>query len=497
MRRLRIRWPEGGLFCAAAIAFDASNNSAVISSAPPLAYDNSVAGVKQYPANSPIEDRCHMSRLSHGEWFFSVFDGHGGWQCAHYASRKLYENVEFELNNHLGHHNINDDGSYEGHIDRKVVAKALKSAFERTDRQYMTKVAGAFELGFGLNTRAGSCALGALVVDGNLFVANAGDSRAVLAVSRASTSSDRKPNFSSRRPSIRGGGAGAEADNDLLLSMDDLMGQAAVKDSIGEEVDPKLAEALRARLLSQIYLLRQAENKGDVPKSEKPTIPKPNNSSFVNVVRMLTGGGVEDSPPEITRCVAIEMSHDHNCREPRERAALEKMHPDEKDVVICRADNPDQCYIKGKLQPTRAFGDFYLKYSEFMRGANEDPAAGRYVPPPYTPPYITATPEVQIRTLQPGVDEFLILATDGLWDMMSSQDAVDIVSAYLLEPGANVADAGDALIEEALHRAAKNAGMSVAQMKALKAGRSRRSKHDDISVVVIDLSRLMELDYWG
>lgn len=43
----------------------------------------------------------------------------------------------------------------------------------------------------------------------------------------------------------------------------------------------------------------------------------------------------------------------------------------------------------------RALGDAYLKYPEFNGRPNRsDSSAGRYIPPPYTPPYITATPEV-------------------------------------------------------------------------------------------------------
>jgi len=153
-----------------------------------------VLGVVQYPANDPLEDRFAVRRLDViGAWWFAVFDGHGGWQCSDYVSKTLHRNLEIELGNRLGlGHEENDMlGSrkdpgevYEGKVHERLVSGALVAAFERTDRVYQNKVAGAFEVGFGRDTRAGSCALGALLVDGTLFLANLGDSRAVLGVVR-------------------------------------------------------------------------------------------------------------------------------------------------------------------------------------------------------------------------------------------------------------------------------------------------------------------------
>jgi len=37
--------------------------------------------------------------------------------------------------------------------------------------------------------------------------------------------------------------------------------------------------------------------------------------------------------------------------------------------------------------------------------------------------------------LDPGRDEFLVAATDGLWDVMSVDEVTDIISAYLRENG--------------------------------------------------------------
>ena len=84
---------------------------------------------------------------------------------------------------------------------------------------------------------------------------------------------------------------------------------------------------------------------------------------------------------------AIPLSLDHNAREPREKARLALEHPGEADVVVCKPQAPTACYVKSRLQPTRAIGDAYLKYKDFnVEGGR---ARGRYIRPPYTPPYIS------------------------------------------------------------------------------------------------------------
>jgi len=225
-------------------------------------------------------------------------------------------------------------------------------------------------------------------------------------------------------------------------------------------------------------------------------------SSLVNVMSYLTGSASSGGKPQPSgdvsdgaEYIAIEMSRDHNCKHPRERKLLEEAHEGELDIVVCKS--PDSCYVKGKLQPTRAFGDFYLKYSEFMRQPDDDSSAGKYVPPPYTPPYITATPEVEVRKLVKGRDEFLIIATDGLWDMVSSQEAVEIAAIHLRSKGGTPTEASEALVTEALRRAATNNGITVDRLRSLRQGRSRRTKHDDISVIVVDLNQLLDMYYWG
>ena len=61
--------------------------------------------------------------------------------------------------------------------------------------------------------------------------------------------------------------------------------------------------------------------------------------------------------------------------------------------------------VQGILSISRSFGDRMLR------------------------PFVIAEPDLVTRPLEPQ-DEYLILASDGVWDVISSQEAVDICSQY-------------------------------------------------------------------
>ena len=104
---------------------------------------------------------------------------------------------------------------------------------------------------------------------------------------------------------------------------------------------------------------------------------------------------------------------------------LTHAHPGESDVIVCKRQGV--CYVKGRLQPTRAFGDLYLKRNEF----NADPRRGLNIHGKYTPPYITCTPEVTF-TERTESDAIVVVGSDGLWDYMSNDDAVQVSHAHTL-----------------------------------------------------------------
>ena len=67
-----------------------------------------------------------------------------------------------------------------------------------------------------------------------------------------------------------------------------------------------------------------------------------------------------------------------------------------------------------------------MKSSEFSR----EPLPEKYiVPEGFNKPILRADPSISILKLQPE-DRFLIFASDGLWDHLSNQEAVDIVYNY-------------------------------------------------------------------
>ncbi len=151
---------------------------------------------------------------------------------------------------------------------------------------------------------------------------------------------------------------------------------------------------------------------------------------------------------------------------------------------MCKPGNPDACYVKARLQPTRALGDGYLKASEFNAPPGVPRSHGRHIRPPYTPPYVSSEPEVTVHVLDPVADasSFLLLACDGVWDVLSNEEAVRFVA----QDGGDKATVAERLKEHVLSSVAAEQGVDVSYLRGLKLGKNgRRNVHDDITVVVL------------
>jgi len=47
---------------------------------------------------------------------------------------------------------------------------------------------------------------------------------------------------------------------------------------------------------------------------------------------------------------------------------------------------------------------------------------------------VTALPEVSIRDIEPGNQNFIVLACDGIWNSLSSQEVVDFITERISTP---------------------------------------------------------------
>ncbi|RLM92040.1 putative protein phosphatase 2C 5 isoform X2 [Panicum miliaceum] len=110
--------------------------------------------------------------------------------------------------------------------------------------------------------------------------------------------------------------------------------------------------------------------------------------------------------------------------------------------------------ICGDISVSRAFGDIRFKTRKdemLVKGVKEGRWTEKFISRiKFKEDIIVSTPDVSLVELGPDV-EFLILATDGLWDYMKSSEAVAFVRDQLRQHG-DVQLACEALGQKALHQ---------------------------------------------
>ncbi|KAJ4875171.1 putative protein phosphatase 2C 78 [Raphanus sativus] len=158
---------------------------------------------------------------------------------------------------------------------------------------------------------------------------------------------------------------------------------------------------------------------------------------------------------------AIPLSSDHKPDRPDE---LDRIQAAGGRVIYW--DGPR---VLGVLAMSRAIGDNYLK------------------------PYVISKPEVTV-TDRVKEDEFLILASDGLWDVVSNETACNVVrmclkgkvnSQLTSSPENDVAGAGDVVVGggDVSNKACVEASILLTRLALA------RQSSDNVSVVVVDLRR--------
>lgn len=65
---------------------------------------------------------------------------------------------------------------------------------------------------------------------------------------------------------------------------------------------------------------------------------------------------------------------------------------------------------------------------------------------------VSAIPEIKEESLQPGADEFFIVASDGFWDVFSNENAVLLTRELLQKKELSLADVAQTLTAKAFSR---------------------------------------------
>ncbi|XP_078448242.1 putative protein phosphatase 2C 60 [Wolffia australiana] len=299
-------------------------------------------------ANSLLEDQSQvesgpLSSIETGPQgtFVGVYDGHGGPETSLYVNDNLFQNLKrFSAE------------------QQSMSADALRKAFQATEEGFLSLVARQWAIKPQI-AAVGSCCLVGVICNGTLFLANLGDSRAVLG--------------------------------------------------------------------------RRVKATGEV--------------------------------------LAVQLSAEHNASIESVRQELFSLHPDDPQIVVLKHN---VWRVKGIIQVSRSIGDFYLKKAEF----NREPLFSKFrLKQPLKRPILSGEPSILVQPLQPQ-DQFLIFASDGLWEHLSNQEAVDIVRTHPRSGSAR------RLVKAALRAAAKKREMRFSDLNKIDRG-VRRHFHDDITVVVV------------
>jgi len=135
------------------------------------------------------------------------------------------------------------------------------------------------------------------------------------------------------------------------------------------------------------------------------------------VVALLVGRELYVANAGDSRCVvcrdgkAIEMSYDHKPEDEPERQRINK--------AGGRVTQDGR--VNGGLNLSRAIGDHAYKTNKEL---------------PLSEQMISPVPDVKKLTIDPEKDSFVLLACDGIWNSLSSQETVDFISTRLNKPNA-------------------------------------------------------------
>jgi len=207
---------------------------------------------------------------------------------------------------------------------------------------------------------------------------------------------------------------------------------------------------------------------------------------------------------EGSQLVTIPMSRDHTAADETERHRVEEEHPNDPTCVVKMSDDDDDWRVKQIAAFTRSIGDCQMKdkaastvYNTYTRRkVMPRPGVRAKGETEKTTPYIINAPEYcQHHDMSDG---FLIVACDGVWDEMSSEEAVQLVAQLIVDNlGDDSADIAEKFIEKTLQKVVERCKdsyeeeefLTLAELKARPCGKKdfshRSCLHDDITVCIL------------
>ncbi|KAL4514291.1 hypothetical protein Ndes2526A_g04006 [Nannochloris sp. 'desiccata'] len=217
--------------------------------------------------------------------------------------------------------------------------------------------------------------------------------------------------------------AAADRSNDLRSPFSDADGDAANTNG-----------KTRKRKSEMDVDSQQSGGDGEVSTEDGPATSIGNDAPKEMLIEELSGSREEDWQGPAAGCTAVcamvrngdlivANAGDSRCVLSRNGQAValtqdhKPMDPEEYDRIIKAGGFVADGRVNGSLNLSRALGDL-----EYKQSKNLPPEAQM----------VTAFPEIRSEKLQPGTDEFLILACDGIWDVLTNQEAVDFVRERLL-----------------------------------------------------------------
>lgn len=311
--------------------------------------------------------------------FFAVFDGHGGKEVALYASRHLHE--AFKATEGYANGDLSR-GLVDSFLSLDVMMKAKESAKELRE----LRAEGEKGSGAGSGRGGGEGGLESLIGGGGSGGDGGGGGEGGAALSSAEA--EKKARRAEINATLRAALLEQVKEANPGIAEEDIKFDFELDDEDFEELAPSPSGATgtddwngpQAGATSVVVCIR-----GDKAYCA--------NAGDSRAVFSRKGG------------VAVDMSYDHKPTNASERERIQ-----------AAGGFVSEGRVNGSLALSRALGDFEYK-------GNKD------LPPDEQA--VTAHPDVKEFQLEDG-DEFMILACDGIWDVMTSQKCVDFVRERII-----------------------------------------------------------------